>query len=100
MMTALNSQSPEALMKTFRFGLAVLLVALAACSPKEDKPAAGKGAAPSTAGTSSTPETGSEIRGAKGPGPVKADEFNDRPAVTPKRGGEVTQAISAGFRSL
>jgi peptide/nickel transport system substrate-binding protein len=40
------------------------------------------------------------IRGAKGPGPVKVDDFNDRAAVEPRRGGEVTQAVSTGFRSL
>lgn len=40
------------------------------------------------------------IQGAKGPGPVKFDEFNDRPAVKPKRGGDVTQSVLAGFRSL
>lgn len=40
------------------------------------------------------------IKGAKGPGPVKVDAFNDRPAKEPKRGGDLIQAESAGFRSL
>lgn len=40
------------------------------------------------------------IPGAKGPGPVKVDEFNDRPKTEPKRGGEIVEAVSVGFRSL
>ncbi len=40
------------------------------------------------------------IKGAKGPGPVKTDDFNDRPATEPRRGGELTQAVRVGFRSL
>ncbi len=40
------------------------------------------------------------IKGAKGPGPVKADAFNDRAPAPPKRGGEIVQAEQAGFRSL
>jgi peptide/nickel transport system substrate-binding protein len=40
------------------------------------------------------------IQGAKGPGPVKPDAFNDRPAVPARRGGELTQAVRTGFRSL
>src|SRR5689334_7184695 len=40
------------------------------------------------------------IPGAKRPGPVKVDEFNDRPKSEPKKGGEVVEAVSAGFRSL
>jgi peptide/nickel transport system substrate-binding protein len=40
------------------------------------------------------------IKGAKGPGPIKWDEFNDRPAAPYKRGGELTVAVLASFRSL
>jgi peptide/nickel transport system substrate-binding protein len=40
------------------------------------------------------------IKGAKRPGPVKVDEFNDRPKAEPRKGGEVTQVMHAGFRSL
>lgn len=64
-------------MKTFRIGLAVAFT-LASWSVS----------------------AGQDIKGAKSPGPVKADEFSDRPAAAPKRGGEVVQAISIGFRSL
>src|SRR5581483_8179857 len=40
------------------------------------------------------------IPGAKRPGPVKVDEFNDRPKAQPKKGGEIVEAVSVGFRSL
>jgi peptide/nickel transport system substrate-binding protein len=40
------------------------------------------------------------IKGAKGPGPVPYDAFNDRPKASPKRGGDLIQAEAAGFRSL
>lgn len=40
------------------------------------------------------------LKGAKAPGPVPVDEFNDRPPSKPHRGGEITQAVSVGFRSL
>ncbi len=40
------------------------------------------------------------LKGSKRPGPVKTDEFNDRAKAGPKRGGEVTQAVSVNFRSL
>src|SRR5438046_465097 len=40
------------------------------------------------------------IPGAKGPGPIKFDEFNDRPKSPPKRGGELTVAVQVSFRSL
>ncbi len=44
----------------------------------------------------------SGIKGSKRPGKntVKIDEFNDRPKVELKRGGELTQAVQVGFRSL
>jgi len=40
------------------------------------------------------------IPGAKRPGPVASDLFNDRPKANPKRGGELTEAVSVSFRSL
>lgn len=40
------------------------------------------------------------IPGAKRPGPVPVDQFNDRPKSEPKRGGEIVEAVSVGFRSL
>jgi peptide/nickel transport system substrate-binding protein len=40
------------------------------------------------------------IRGNKGPGPIKFDEFNDRPPKDYKRGGELTVAVMASFRNL
>ena len=40
------------------------------------------------------------IKGAKAPGPVKEDLFNDRSKVDPRRGGELTQVVRSGFRSL
>ncbi|HUR39038.1 MAG TPA: hypothetical protein VM222_06070, partial [Planctomycetota bacterium] len=40
------------------------------------------------------------IRGAKRPGPIKPDEFNDRPKVEPRKGGEIVEGVSVGFRSL
>ena len=50
------------------------------------------------AALAATPQDG--LKGAKRPGPVKIDEFNDRPKVDPKRGGEVVEAVSVSFRSL
>ena len=40
------------------------------------------------------------IRGTKSPGPIKNDEFNDRPEAPYKKGGELTQAMSVNFKSL
>ncbi len=40
------------------------------------------------------------LKGAKRPGPIKFDEFNDRPAAPYKRGGELTVAVVASFRNL
>src|SRR5436190_8746196 len=66
----------EAYMKTFRFGLAVLLLSVLAATPQDG------------------------LRGAKRPGPVQIDEFNDRPKAQPKRGGEIVEAVTVSFRSL
>ena len=48
----------------------------------------------------SSPAWAQGIKGAKSPGPVPADAFNDRPKAAPKRGGELIQAEHADFRSL
>src|SRR5204862_1228831 len=40
------------------------------------------------------------MKGAKRPGPIAFDEFNDRPAAPYKRGGELTVAVTASFRNL
>lgn len=45
-------------------------------------------------------QNGSGIQGAKRPGPLKTDEFNDRPKGEPKKGGEIVQAQNVNFRSL
>jgi peptide/nickel transport system substrate-binding protein len=42
----------------------------------------------------------SGIKGTKSPGPIKTDQFNDRPAVAYKKGGELTQAMHVNFKSL
>jgi peptide/nickel transport system substrate-binding protein len=63
-------------MKTCRAGLIVLLLAALAAIPQEG------------------------LRGAKRPGPVKPDEFNDRPKTEPKKGGDIVEAVTVGFRSL
>src|SRR5262245_39538854 len=63
-------------MKVFRLGLAVGLLATIAALPEQGIP------------------------GAKGPGPLKFDEFNDRGTPPYKRGGELTTAVVASFRNL
>src|SRR5437870_7007353 len=62
-------------MKSFRVGLVLLLLASLAAAPQG-------------------------IPGAKGPGPIKFDEFNDRPPAPYKRGGDFTIAVVSSFRSL
>ncbi len=40
------------------------------------------------------------IKGTKRPGPITTDQFNDRPKVAPKRGGDLVQAMHVNFKSL
>ncbi|HYE99875.1 MAG TPA: hypothetical protein VEJ18_13235, partial [Planctomycetota bacterium] len=80
----------------FRLILAAAALSLAACDSKPSPPAA-----PPSGGTASAPGApAGGIKGAKGPGPVPVDAFNDRPTTPYKKGGEVVQAEQAGFRSL
>jgi peptide/nickel transport system substrate-binding protein len=93
--------------------LGVAALALASCGKSDSDSANTKAPPPpSTSPAAKTPDpqgpssTGNPadkvdgIKGTKRPGPITMDQFNDRPKVAPKRGGDLVQAMHVNFKSL